>query len=226
MSRHITVAVPAYAGTVHLLTLRSLLHDLVQLVGRGDKFTLIDDCGNGVIADSRAEICARFLEEETSSDLVMIDHDISWDAGSLLRLLDHDVDVVAGSYPFRRDPIVFPIRWIEERKEIWSDPKTGLIEVAGVPGGFLRISRKALLKMSSHYTNLEYECHKTEKPVVGLFEPYRIEKKKLSEDYSFCQRWRDLGGRVWVDPEITMAHIGNKSFNGNLGKWLRSDRNG
>lgn len=222
MSRHITLAVPAYAGTVHLSTLRSLLHDVVQLVGRGDKFTLIDECGSGIIQDSRAEICARFLESD-STDLVLLDHDIGWEAGGLLRLLDHDVDFVAGSYPFRRDPIVFPIRWIKEREELWADPKTGLIEVAGVPAGFLRVTRNALLKMTEAHPDLAYECHRLDyKPVIGLFEPYRIGKTKLSEDYSFCQRWRDLGGKVWVDPQIAMTHIGNKPFSGQLGNWLRS----
>lgn len=221
MSRHITIAVPAYAGTVHLLTLRSLLHDLVALTGRGDRFSLIDYCGSGIIADARAEICAQFLESD-STDLVMIDHDVAWKENGLLRLLDHPVDFVAGSYPFRRDPIVFPIRYIPEREELWADPETGLLEVAGVPGGFLRVTRNALLKMTEAHPELIYD-HKTEgKPIVGLFEPYRIGRKKLSEDYSFCQRWRDLGGKVWVDPMISMSHTGNKTFSGCLGDWLKA----
>lgn len=222
MSRHVTIAVPAYAGTVHLLTLRALLHDLVALAGRGDRFSLIDYCGSAIIADTRAEICAQFLESE-STDLVFVDHDVAWKEGSLLRLIDHPVDMVAGSYPFRRDPIVFPIRYIKEREELWADPETGLLEVAGVPGGFLRVTRNALLQMTGAHPELSYDCHKMDgKPVVGLFEPYRIGRTKLSEDYSFCQRWRDLGGKVWVDPAISMSHVGNKAFNGNLGAWLRS----
>jgi hypothetical protein len=36
---------------------------------------------------------------------------------------------------------------------------------------------------------------------------------------------RAIGGRVWVDPEINMAHMGNKAFAGSLGQWLRG-RNG
>jgi hypothetical protein len=222
VSRHITVAVPAYAGTVHLLTLRALLHDLVALAGRGDRFSLIDYCGSAIIADTRAEICAQFLESE-STDLVFVDHDVAWKEGSLLRLIDHPVDMVAGSYPFRRDPIVFPIRYIKEREELWADPETGLLEVAGVPGGFLRVTRNALLQMTGAHPELSYDCHKMDgKPVVGLFEPYRIGRTKLSEDYSFCQRWRDLGGKVWVDPMISMSHTGNKTFAGCLGDWLRA----
>ena len=65
----------------------------------------------------------------------------------------------------------------------------------------------------------------------ALFEPYWLRDVvlpdgstgtvKLGEDYSFCQRWLDLGGRVWVDPEIVMGHTGGKMFVGSLGNWLR-----
>ena len=119
------------------------------------------------------------------------------------------------------------MRYIEERKELWADPKTGLLEVAGVPAGFLRVTRKALMEMTEKFKDLEYLCNNVKgRPVVALFESYKIGKLKLSEDYSFCQRYRDVGGKVWVDPEITMSHTGNKTFHGKLGDWLRSDRNG
>jgi hypothetical protein len=191
----------------------------VALTGRGDRFSLIDECGSAIIADARAEICARFLQSD-STDLVFVDHDISWEAGSLLRLLDHPVDFVAGIYPFRRDPIDYPVRWTEA-KELWADPKTGLLEAAGVPTGFLRVTRNALVAMTEKYKDLEYLSAKFPAPVVGLFEPYRIDKVKFSEDLSFCRRWTDMGGKIWVDPEIKMGHVGPKSFNGRIGDWLR-----
>lgn len=220
--RHVTVAVPAYAGTVHILTLRSLLHDCVALAGRGDRFSLIDDCGNGQIMDARAEICIKFLALEDSDALVFVDHDVHWEAGALLRLVDYPVDVVAGVYPYRKDPIEFPVRYADT-EELWADPETGLLEVAGVPGGFLKISRECLAEMVAHYSDLEFVTDKVPGgKAVGLFEPYRIGKKKLSEDYSFCQRWRDMGGKVWIEPLLNMGHVGNKSFKGNLGEWLQN----
>ena len=45
---------------------------------------------------------------------------------------------------------------------------------------------------------------------------------KWGEDYSFCIRWRKIGGQVWVDPEIEMGHVGYKIFQGNLGNYLRN----
>jgi hypothetical protein len=34
----------------------------------------------------------------------------------------------------------------------------------------------------------------------------------LSEDYAFCRRWRKLGGKVWLDTESRLVHIGNYEF--------------
>ena len=49
--KHIMIAMPAYTGTVHMGTMRCLFTDLIALIKRGDKFTLVDDIGNALIAD-------------------------------------------------------------------------------------------------------------------------------------------------------------------------------
>jgi hypothetical protein len=40
-------------------------------------------------------------------------------------------------------------------------------------------------------------------------------KAYISEDFGFCQKWRDLGGKIWLDTEGKLTHIGSYSFNGN-----------
>ena len=36
----------------------------------------------------------------------------------------------------------------------------------------------------------------------------------LSEDYSFCRRWRSLGGEIWLDLRSRLSHTGPQRFNG------------
>jgi len=57
--KHIMIAMPAYTGTVHMGTMRCLFTDLIALIKRGDRFTLIDDIGNALIADCRGVIAPK-----------------------------------------------------------------------------------------------------------------------------------------------------------------------
>lgn len=217
----IMVAIPAYTGTIHLGTFRSLFTDLLALQERGDSWEVHDECGNALIADARALIVAQFLASDCDT-LVFIDSDVSWEAGALLKLVDYPVDMVAGIYPQRKDPINYCVKW-KGTGELWADPATGLLEVEGVPAGFMKLSRKQLEAMVEQYPDTEFYVENApDQKAWALFCDYRIGKHKMGEDYAFCRRWVDMGGKVWVDPEIKMGHIGNKTFVGHLGDWLRS----
>ena len=36
------------------------------------------------------------------------------------------------------------------------------------------------------------------------------------EDFFFAERWREMGGQIWVDPNITFTHRGSKGWVGNF----------
>jgi hypothetical protein len=38
------------------------------------------------------------------------------------------------------------------------------------------------------------------------------ENRYYSEDWTFCENWRDLGGQVWVDKRILLRHVGTHTF--------------
>lgn len=217
---HVMVAIPAYSGTIHLGTMRSLFTDLLTLQARGDVWSLHDECGNALIADARALIVAQFLDSKADT-LVFIDSDVSWEAGALLKLLDAPVDMVAGIYPQRKDPINYCVKW-QNKPELMADPSTGLLEVDGVPAGFMKLSRKQLESMVEQYPDSEFYVESApNQKAWALFADYRIGKHKMGEDYAFCRRWTDMGGKIWINPEIKMGHCGFKTFNGHLGDWLR-----
>lgn len=216
---HVMVAIPAYTGTIHLGTMRSLFTDLLALQARGDVWSLHDECGNALIADARALIVAQFLDSPADV-LVFIDSDVCWEAGALLKLLDHDVGMVAGIYPQRKDPINYCVKWIN-KPELHA--VNGLLEVEGVPAGFMKLSRKQLESMVEQYPDSEFFVENApNQKAWALFADYRIGRHKMGEDYSFCKRWTDMGGKVWIDPEIKMGHTGNKTFYGHLGEYLRN----
>lgn len=215
------VAIPAYSGTIHLGTMRSLFTDLLTLQARGDSWTLHDECGNALIADARALIVAQFLASDCDT-LVFVDSDVCWEAGALVRLVDAPVDMVAGIYPQRRDPPRYCVKW-KGAGELRADPETMLLEVEGVPFGFVKLTRTMLESMVEQYPDTEFYVETApDTKAWALFADYRIGKHKMGEDYAFCRRWTDMGGKVWIDPEMSMGHVGFKTFPGHLGDWLRS----
>lgn len=217
---HVMIAIPAYTGVVHMGTMRSLFTDLITLVNRGDTFTLVDDIGNALIADSRGVIATQFYESDCDC-LVFIDNDVSWEKGALLRLIDAPVDVVAGVYPKRRDPIEYPIHYLD-KPQLWADPATGLLEVKSVATGFLKLSRNCIAKMIEAYPEKHYYTAERDKQFYPLFDHEFEDGYKWGEDYSFCIKWRKIGGQVWIDPEMAMGHTGLKIFQGHIGKWLKN----
>ncbi len=38
------------------------------------------------------------------------------------------------------------------------------------------------------------------------------EGRYYSEDWTFCENWRDLGGQVWVDKRVLLRHTGTYTF--------------
>ena len=65
----------------------------------------------------------------------------------------------------------------------------------------------------------------TGKKIYGLYIPmiYDIKenefpgtptsfKKYLSEDWAFCSRWRNIGGKIYADTSIALRHIGKVPY--------------
>jgi hypothetical protein len=38
------------------------------------------------------------------------------------------------------------------------------------------------------------------------------ENRYYSEDWTFCENWRDMGGQVWVDKRVLLRHVGTYTF--------------
>lgn len=116
----------------------------------------------------------------------------------------------------------------EQRKRGQINLHDGLMEVIDGATGFMLIKRSVIEKMVKHYTELAYtnDAHEVKLDGTTSFDTkntnYALfdtmidpeDNRYLSEDYAFCRRWQKLGGRVWLDPFITLNHVGNHIFQG------------
>ena len=104
----------------------------------------------------------------------------------------------------------------------------GLVKLKDAATGFMLIKREVIEKMIEAYPelyfnndlNLDKEFEKwTYLFFDCMHEPET--KRYLSEDYAFCRRWQAIGGEVWLDPLVSLDHVGHFTFNGNVGALLR-----
>jgi hypothetical protein len=195
-----------------------------------------------LITRGRNNIVAEFLRREEFTHLFWIDSDITFDSASVFRLLQADRDVAAGIYPIKAHnwpreglPAGMTQREFEIRYASYPfNPikhgalpvgpfadEHGFIEVDEAPTGFMCIKRNVFYRMMQHYPQLNYRPYG---PATGaklhwLFFDCMVDPDSryyLSEDYAFCRRWRDMGGKVWADANSRLQHLGQHQFAGEL----------
>ena len=99
----------------------------------------------------------------------------------------------------------------------------GLIELHDAGTGFMMIKREAILRMIKHYPELKYNNDvqmggtDLKDNFYAIFDTMidPIDKRYLSEDYTFCRRWQDMKEKIWLDPSISLNHYGSFCFQGN-----------
>ena len=106
--------------------------------------------------------------------------------------------------------------------------KDGFLEVAEAPTGFMVIKRHVFYEMMRRYPELQYVPDgPADNPLAKfywLFFDCMVDPNSgryLSEDYAFCRRWRDMGGKVYADLNSELVHLGQHLYRGNLAESLR-----
>jgi choline kinase len=147
-------------------------------------------------------------------DLFFIDSDCEWEPEWFFRLLDRPEPIVGGALIKKSGKEGYTVKLVDKNLK-WSEDKK-LIEVDGVGTGFMKISRFALEKLweiSDPYMS-EGEEHR-------MICDIKVENGDLiSEDYILGNKWKSLGYKVWLDPTITLNHIGTKKYKGDFQNFI------
>ena len=119
-----------------------------------------------------------------------------------------------------RSGYTFPLK-VEDPTKI--QVEDGVAEVTHAPTGCMLIKREVIEKMIKHYPELEiYQPTiingNTEKKenMFNLFDTIHDPKTKryFGEDFGFCQRWSDMGGKIHVYLKDYITHVGEYSYCG------------
>ena len=174
--------------------------------------------GNCHVDDARNSVIQEFIDTDCT-DIVFLDADVAWEPEQLVRLCQHDADIVGGVYPFRSSDKLddMPVRMIQEA----SPNDCGLIEVEGLPAGFMRIRRDVIVQLSMHAESYALKKSDGLTTVYILFERTLESGTRWGGDLKFCHKWRALGGKVYADYEMRLGHACKEIIYGSLAEVMR-----
>ena len=105
--------------------------------------------------------------------------------------------------------------------------RDNLIKLKDAGTGFMCIKKEVIQKMFDKHPDLKYVNDinvdaKFEKHMYALFDCIidPESRRYLSEDYTFCRRWQDMDGEVFLDPRTALNHVGHYTFRGNIRKLI------
>jgi hypothetical protein len=202
---------PAWQYTVALAETCVLLHRL------GISFGHSSVVGVTNLPAARNMLAARFLASG-ATDLMFIDDDVGWDSNDVVRLLASDQPLIAGITRKKTDKFDDVAGWGCEflPGESFDMDASGNIMIARAATGFMRVHRRVFEEMIGAHPEWKRADAAGMSPAEQQFYHrfFAYDDKEQTEDYVFCDRWREIGGRVFIDPNLRLSHVGVKSYTG------------
>ncbi len=235
---HVLIATPCFGAMVHQTYMLSILRLMASPLCGQVRFTLDMLGHDSLITRSRNTLVARFLAQAEATHLLFVDADIGFEPEQLARMLAFDEPVVAGMYPLKvlhwagagarlrhGEPApAAPLLYVGEPCQGVEAERRGEFITARHAGtGFMLLRRDALEAMVRGYPETRYGGIDAYSPGSGEAGPHYAlfdcmvapeTGQYISEDWTFCRRWRALGGKVWLDTLGSLTHVGAHEYVG------------
>ena len=239
MRPHVFLATPCFGGMVTQGYMQSVVGLISQAGLDGYDVTLALLGQDALITRSRNTLLAHFMAHATTTHILFVDSDISFNPLLPGKFLASGKDVVAASYPLKtlywdtqairrlqegESPETAGLRYVGELCQGTAAMRDGDLATATFVGtGFLLVSRSAVTQLIKAFPETRYQkVHAYPDIQTKQHDPYAlfdctidpISKTYLSEDFTFCQRWRSIQGLIWLDTKSTLIHTGPTDFRG------------
>ena len=203
---------PCYGGQITEVCFSSYLQWTILALHNNLDF-MVDTLSNESNVNRARNSCAAKFLAGDATHLMFVDADIQFRAEDVVKLVAHDVDIVGGIYPQKTLPPKMVVNTLD------NGARNGdLVEVGTLGTGFMLIKRGVFERMidagaqkytdaiglSSIENNHQYDFFNCTIDSRGRY---------LTEDWSFCRKWRELGGTIWADTSIPLVHVGYHRFN-------------
>jgi cellulose synthase/poly-beta-1,6-N-acetylglucosamine synthase-like glycosyltransferase len=236
------LSTPCYGGICLETFATSVLKLQIECVKNGIQLFIDTTENESLVHRARNVSVGRFMQKSDAEYFMFIDADIHFEAESVIRLIKSGHDISVACYPKKcvmweqganaikngdnRDLQLLTSSLVVNIGAQKREVENGFIQVLDGPTGFMVIKREVFQKMQEHYPELlcvnDHQNRDFDK-YHALFDCMIDPKSKryLSEDYAFCRRWQQMGGKIYADVGTTLGHVGNLPFNGSLKERLK-----
>lgn len=191
----------------------SFVQSLVALVLRTTVQVQIGWSCDPSVERARNILTANFLETDCTH-ILFVDADIGFSAEDVARVSSHDLPIVGGMYPLKNlEPAV---QWCGNGLQPGEAPVRGdgLTPVKYLGTGFLCIRRDVFETIIAHEGRAiayrqDFAPHRRE---YAFWRQGVCNDRFLTEDWMFCQRWRELGGEIFADTSVVLRHAGRAEW--------------
>jgi len=214
------VALPAYDFKVSLKLAVSLARLAQAAPQHGIDIQIGSVCGCSVVSRARNLLAKDFLESNCT-DLIFIDSDINFEPEDVLRLMawtsEPKKGIVAGVPRVRGEERVYITALDYDENNELTMNGMGLVRAKRVATAFMMVRRDVFETLVEAHPEWTYHDKKTDRMLPALFDFKLTEEGYMGEDFLFCDRSREVGFEVWVDPTIKLGHMGVQEYLGDFG---------
>ncbi len=215
------IGLPCYGGELKMEAHSSISH-LRYMLGRlnvpSTEYTL-SMCD---IVETRNCMLTFWYDECVEFDyLLMVDNDMQFAPSLIFQMLKLDQPVTGVIYSKRMVPKGGDMRSLIIGEALPGENPIvdGFQQWKYVGGGVVLIKREVVTKMLKMLPEIN-DCvdpgslaNTGVTRIIKAFDRIKMpEGHSLSEDYSFCERWRQCGGEIWAAVDQPIGHIGNFNY--------------
>jgi len=217
--KKILIGTPAHDGRLDVWYTNSLINTVKMSFDKGVLIDPIYTSFDSLIQRARNSLF-KIAVEQNYDYLFFVDSDVEWEPEWFYRILEYSEDIVGAALVKKSDENEgYTCKLLDKKLQL--NERKNLVKANGVGTGFLKFSKKAihaLWNSSPEYKNEERLGDTPDRLVCN------VEIKNgilISEDYILCDKAKQLGFDLWLDPTITINHIGPKKFRGDIHNFLR-----
>jgi cellulose synthase/poly-beta-1,6-N-acetylglucosamine synthase-like glycosyltransferase len=161
------------------------------------------------------------LLESECTDLLFIDSDINFEPEDVYRLMawtsDPKKGIVGGVPRTRSDNKVYIASLDYDDNNDLTMDNMGLVRAKRLATAFMMVRRDVFTTLVDAHPEWSYYDTRTDRTLSAVFDFKLTDEGYMGEDYLFCDRAREHGFEVWVDPTIKLGHMGVQEYMGDFG---------